>query len=160
MHDTIFFEGGYYVQLLAQTALIYKINKHKSVAGLSWDMQACLLVASLTKLTWVPDTRLFDSIFTYFEVGLTPLAAAACCYLCYKYFHTQAQDETPVYLRFVALAPMSMLLAILFHPGHGYFTQQTIIAFTIYIESVAMIPQLALMHSMPEVEALTSHYVR
>ena len=99
MNDLVFFVGGYYVQLAAMCTLVYKIRRTKSIHGLSWDTQLCVLIASVCKLAWVPDTRLFESVFTFLELGLSPVAAALSCYLCYKLIHTSYEGDIPFYFR-------------------------------------------------------------
>lgn len=51
------------------------------------------------------------------------------------------------------------LLAILVHPGSRFFSLQILVAFTIYVEAIALVPQLVTMGKSIDVENLSWTYV-
>jgi ER lumen protein retaining receptor len=63
------------------------------------------------------------------------------------------------YLRFYTLASVALVLAFFFHPSDTWIDVQILVAFTMYIEALGLLPQLWLMRKMYDVEPLTSHYV-
>merc|ERR1719321_1068263 len=83
------------------------------------------------------------------------------CYFCFKYRHTTTKHASTPF-RIWVLAPAALVLAFFFHPGEPedpWFTMQILVAFTMYMEALGLLPQLWLMRKMHEVEPLTSHYV-
>ena len=52
----VWFVFSYFLDDLACCMLIYKINKQKSIYGISIDTQICLLVAVLARVCFFTDT--------------------------------------------------------------------------------------------------------
>eukprot|EP00929_Paragymnodinium_shiwhaense_P016201 TRINITY_DN124405_c0_g1_i1.p1 TRINITY_DN124405_c0_g1~~TRINITY_DN124405_c0_g1_i1.p1 ORF type:complete len:221 (-),score=66.78 TRINITY_DN124405_c0_g1_i1:235-897(-) len=156
--EIFFFILGYYVQLAASAFLFYKIHKQRSIYGLSVDTQACYLLATLARCIWVMETRLVETFFAYLELFLSTVAACGLCFLCYKFYHTTVKHSI-YYLRVYITAPAALVLAFVMHPGDTWFSMQILVAFTMYMEALGLLPQLWLMRKMHEVEPLTSNYV-
>jgi len=160
--EVFLFILGYYVHLAASCLLFYKIWKQKSIYGLSVDTQGAFLLAAIVRCIWSLETRLVESaivgFFVYLELLLSTVAACGLTFLCYQLYHTTSKHSTP-YLRVYATAPAALVLAFFFHPGEGWMSMQILVAFTMYQEALALLPQLWLMRKMHEVEPLTSHYV-
>jgi len=57
------------------------------------------------------------------------------------------------------LAPVAAVLAFFFHPSDNWISIQILVAFTMYLEALGLLPQLWLMKKMYDVEPITSHYV-
>merc|ERR1719281_1160507 len=104
------------------------------------------------------ETRLVETAFAYLELFLSTCLALVLCYFCWKYHHTTTKHSIS-YLRIYVTVPLAMVLAFLFHPGPDWVSMQVLVAFSMYMEAIAMLPQLWLMRKMHEVEPLTSHYV-
>jgi|EP00927_Polykrikos_kofoidii_P068492 hypothetical protein len=149
---------GYYVHFAASCLLIYKINKQKSIYGLSVDTQLSYLFSIVVRWIWVMETRLVETKLAYLELILSTGAACSLTFLCYQYNHTTSKQPNSL-LRIFSTAPAAMALAFIFHPGDDWFSMQILVAFTNYIEAFGLLPQLNLMRKMHEIEPLTSHYV-
>eukprot|EP00916_Digyalum_oweni_P003035 GHVL01005520.1.p1 GENE.GHVL01005520.1~~GHVL01005520.1.p1 ORF type:complete len:194 (+),score=13.71 GHVL01005520.1:18-599(+) len=152
------FIGGYSIHLVASLLLIWKIHKSKSVYGLSFDTQVCYLLACISRCIWSVNTRLVETYAAYLELAASTIAAVVLCYLCHRYRHTtthQAWKGVSCWM----LVPVTLVVAMLFHPGMAWWSSQILVAFTMYIEAVALLPQQYLMRRMKEIEPITSHYV-
>jgi len=158
MRDIIFFVMGYLVQLVASCALLYKITKKRSVYGISVDTQIMFFISCICRCIWTIDTRLVETVWAYLELILSCAAAVGLVCYSHKYRHTNP-TQTPTFLQTPALLVAGAILAIFFHPGTAWFSYQTLIAFTMYNEALALIPQLYIMRQILEIEAMTSHYV-
>lgn len=156
--DIFIFVLGYWIHFMASCLLLYKIFKQKSVYGLSIDTQIAFLMAAVGRCIWTMDTRLVDTVFAYIELVFSTIIAGALVYMCWKYrFTTTKHAAAP--LRIWSLAPAALVLAFFFNPGTEWWTVQVLVAFTMYIEALGLLPQLWLMRNMHEIEPLTSHYV-
>jgi ER lumen protein retaining receptor len=156
--EILLFLIGYYVHLAASCLLMYKIWKQKSINGLAVDTQLAYLLAVIARCVWSMETRLVETKFAYLELGLSTAAACGLSFLCYSYYHTTLKHATP-FLRVYATAPVCLVLAFFFHPGEEWFSMQILVAYTMYQETLGLLPQLWLMRKMHEVEGMTSHYV-
>ncbi len=103
--------------------------------------QICFAVANISRCVWTLETRLIETNLAYCELIGSTLLSFGLCYLCYTY-NDATNIKPPRYLEALALCPIAMLLAFLFHPGDDWFTLQILVAFTMYIEAIGMIPQL------------------
>jgi len=130
----------------------------KSIYGLSPDTQISYLLATMSRWMWSLDTRLVETKLAYLELFLSLGTAVVLTVMVIKYRHTTTKKPAKC-LRVAPLCVVSLLLAFFFHPGHHWWTVQILVAFTMYIEAGALLPQLYLMRRMIEIEPLTSHYV-
>jgi len=153
-----FFITGYLIHFFASCILIWKIRSTQSIYGLSPDTQICYLLATVSRWLWALDTRLVETNLAYLELFLSLGTAVVLTFLVIKYRHTTTKKPAKC-LRVIPLSVVSLLLAFWFHPGHNWWTVQILVAFTMYIEAAALLPQLYLMRRMIEIEPLTSHYV-
>lgn len=156
--DIFLFVLGYIVQFLAAMLLGYKISKHQSIYGLSVDTQVAFFLANICRCIWTLDTRLIETWVAYGELVMSTVASGWLCYLCYKHYHTTIKHAV-WWARIQVLVPVAAVLAFFFHPSDQWFSIQILVAFTMYIEALGLLPQLWLMKNMHEVEPLTSHYV-
>lgn len=155
------FTIGYFFQLLGTLILILKIQKQKSTFGLCLDTQYLFLLGSISRCFWLNQTRLAKMPFALFElVGNTSLLVIAV-YLCEKYRHTATHSNSK-YLRYYSLALVCIVLSFFFHPGRKnsyYLSMQMLISFTMFSESLGLLPQLYIMRKAKEVEVMTSRYL-
>lgn len=158
MRDILFFVSGYMIQLVASSVLLYQVTAKRTFYGLSQDMQILFFVACCCRCVWTIDTRLVETVLAYMELIFSTAAAFGLVLYSQKYKHTNLKHP-PVWLQAPALLGIGAAISVLFHPGTAWFSYQTLIAFTMYIEALALIPQLYLMRHMLEIEPLTSHYV-
>jgi len=151
---------GYYVQLAASCVLSFRILKDKSISGLSFDTQIAYLLSTLVRIIWVMETRLVETTFAYIELLLSTGAAGWLCYNFYKYYDTSRLDRQPLdIMRVWVLAPIALVVAFLFHPGDDWMSMQVLVAFTMYMEAMALTPQLWLFRKASFVEGMNSNYV-
>ena len=65
--------------------LLFKINKQKSVYGISIDSQIALLLATLARCIWITDTRLSSMWLALSELCLAVCLHSLIVYLCVKH---------------------------------------------------------------------------
>lgn len=156
--DIFLFVLGYIIQFIAACLLFAKVSKQRSVYGLSIDTQICFVIANVSRCVWTLETRLIETNLAYCELLGSTILSFGIVYLCFRY-NDATNIRPPKYLEAVSLAPIAMVLAFFFHPGDDWFTLQILVAFTMYIEALGMIPQLWIMRKIYFIEPLTSHYV-
>ena len=157
----LLFTVGYFFQMIATCILILKINKQKSIHGLCLDTQLIFLLGSLSRCFWLNQTRLISLPFAIIELSGNTVLMFISVYLCYKYRHTIIHSITP-YLRWYTLTILCIVLSFCFHPGRKnsyYLSMQMLVSFTMFSESIGLLPQLHIMNKAKEVEAMTSKYL-
>jgi ER lumen protein retaining receptor len=134
--------------------LLLKIEKTRSCAGISGKSQI------LFALTYM--TRYLDVFTSFVSVYNTTMkfafvsASAFTVYLIYKkYRATYDQNHDTFRIEFV-LVPAA-ILALIFN--YSYTVLEVFWAFSIYVESVAILPQLFMVTKTGEAETITSHYL-
>lgn len=158
--DIFLFLLGYKVQFAAACLLALKIYKQKTIYGLSIDTQICFLIANISRCVWTLETRLVETPVAYGELILSTLVSMIIVYFCYRHSQDVSQVVSPPeYLTTKVLIPIAGVAAFFANPGHDWFTFQILVAFTMYAEALAMIPQLVIMRKIYFIEPLTSHYV-
>jgi len=162
--DIFLFVLGYIIQLIASAILFYRIQSVRSIYGLSIDTQICFLLSSLSRLVWTLNTRIYEAngafiTIAFLEMLCSVVSAFGLVYNFVKLRHTTTVS-VPVWMSYKVLVPISLTLAYLVNPA-GWFnvSSQLLVAFNMYVEAIALIPQLWLIRKMEDVEALTSHYV-
>lgn len=156
--DIFLFVLGYIIQCAATVMLMMKINYTKSIYGLSVDTQICFMLANISRCVWTLETRLVETKVAYMELLASTGVSICVCFLCYKYYHTTTKHAVS-YFRVYTLAPIALALAVLFHPSDDWISVQILVAFTMYLEALGLLPQLWLMRKMYDIEPITSHYV-
>jgi ER lumen protein retaining receptor len=143
--------------ILSFMILLHKIVKGKSAAGISRRTQELYLVVFVSRyidLFWN-----FSSMYNWFLKVLFISCSGAIVYFMrfgapQRATYNPELDAFPVqYL----LGPCA-LLGVLINQDH-YSPFEMVWAFSIYLEAVAILPQLFLLQKQGEVENLTSHYV-
>jgi len=166
--DVSLYEASCMLQSIAALVLVYKIWKEKTVYGICFDTQLCFLLAVIGRLYWANGTRLTDWTFSYVEVAVGILSAAAVCVLCHKFRHTALCDDAPgggfTIGKILIIAAISSGLVSFFrfyYTGRikSYSLNILTGSFSMWLEAFALLPQLHLMRRQPYVESLTSHYV-
>lgn len=149
---------GYLIQMIGSLLLLVKVWSKKSVYGLSSDTQICFLTSTLSRIIWSMDTRLVETYLAYAELIASSIVTLLLCFSVWKFHHTTTKEAWWP-LRALTLIPIALVFSLLFHPGNTILSLQLLVAFTMYVEAMALLPQLYLMRKMIEVEPLTSHYV-
>eukprot|EP01069_Polyplicarium_translucidae_P002660 Polyplicarium_translucidae@DN2095_c0_g1_i3.p2 len=94
----------------------------------------------------------------YAELIASTSIATLICVLVYRYRHTTIKQAWWP-LRSFVLLPLAAALAFVYTFHQEAVTKQVLVAFTMFLEAVALAPQLQLMMTMVEIEPLTGHYV-
>jgi len=157
--DIWLFVLGYIIHLLGSGLLLYKIKSQQSIYGLSIDTQVCFLVATVSRVIWTMETRLIDTYLAYLELFGACLASGYIVYLSFFKYYYSTTEHAQWYLRAPVLSAAAMVLAFFFNPSTDWWSTQILVAFTMYLEGLALVPQLWLMQRMDDIEPLTSHYV-
>jgi len=154
------------IQCFAFTCLWLKITQTKSVAGISGRslmLQAASCALRLCSTTWlngyVPVDGTGDWLYQLLDVCafLVVLQLLYCVFKSHRSMYQEEHDTFNVEL----MALGCFVLAVLVHPDlNNRPVFDTLWTTALYIDVVAMMPQLKLMTKIRgEVEALTSHYV-
>merc|ERR1719240_796691 len=96
MQDVALFVLGYCIQCVAALLLMYKIQKQKSIYGLSVDTQIGFFIANISRCIWTLDTRLVETTSAYLELICSTISSCVVLYLCYKYYYTTTKHATPL----------------------------------------------------------------
>jgi len=140
--------------LLAIIILLRKIWKTRSCAGISGKSQILFAV--------VYTTRYLDLITTYVSLYNTVMklffiaASYATCYLIYMKFKATYDHNHDTFRVEFLIAP-AVILALLIN--HDFTFLEILWTFSIYLESVAILPQLFMVSKTGEAESITSHYL-
>ncbi|KAF1353412.1 putative ER lumen protein retaining receptor [Delphinella strobiligena] len=136
--------------------LLHKMKMSSSAAGISFKSQFLYLMVYVTRyldLLWTDPTRsLYNTFFKIVFIG----SSAYTIYLMlndYKPTHDPNLDTFKVQY----LIGGSAVLAILF--PYKYVPSEMLWAFSIWLESVAILPQLFMLQRTGEAETITTHYL-
>ena len=79
------------------------------------------------------------------EITAAVVLHAYIIYLCFSYKDTIYKNVSNIYLKWPVLLIVCFLLSMIFHPGSKgeyFLTFQMFVSFTMFVEAVALIPQL------------------
>jgi len=169
-HDlglSTFMTLGVAIQCFAYTCLRLKISQQKSVAGISAQtliLQALSFALRLCSTTWlkgyIPVDSTGDWLYQVLDVSalLIILNILYCIFKSHRGTYSEEQDNN-FKVEIIALA--CFVFAVFVHPDlNNRPVFDTLWATALYIDVVAMVPQLALMSKIRgDIEALTSHFV-
>jgi ER lumen protein retaining receptor len=132
-------------------------NKHQSASGISFKSQFLYLLVYVTRYldllwTFYHIESLYNTVFKIIFIASTSYVV----YLMlndYKPTHDPNQDTFKVQYLLAA----SGVLAILF--PYKYTIAEILWAFSIWLESVAILPQLFMLQRTGEAETITTHYL-
>ncbi|XP_074598508.1 ER lumen protein-retaining receptor isoform X2 [Brevipalpus obovatus] len=140
--------------LLAIIILLLKIWKTRSCSGISGKTQILFTV--------VYTTRYLDLFFSYISLYNSVMkviflvASYATIYLIYfKFKATYDKNQDTFRIEFL-LGPCAVLALIL---NHEFSVVEILWTFSIYLEAVAILPQLFMVSKTGEAETITSHYL-
>lgn len=143
--------------LLSILILLHKMKTSSSASGISFKSQFLYLIVYLTRYvdllwTFYEPKSLYNTVFKIVFIG----TSAYTVYLMlndYKPTHDPNLDTFKVQY----LLGASAVLAILF--PYKYSFVEILWAFSIWLESVAILPQLFMLQRTGEAETITTHYL-
>lgn len=150
----IFRLAGDLSHLLAIIVLLLKIWKTRSCAGISGKTQILFTIVYLTRYLDLVTT--YISLYNSLMKLVFLLASGATVYMMYvKFKATYDHNHDSFRIEFL-LAPAAVLALLI---NHEFTVMEILWTFSIYLEAVAILPQLFLVSKTGEAETITSHYL-
>jgi len=136
--------------------LIQKIHTSRSCRGISFKTQALYVVVFVTRYLdlfvlgeWV---SLYNTVMKLFFIG----SSTYILYLMKVRFKPTNDPSIDTFRIEYVLGP-SAFLALIFN--HGFTFVEILWSFSIYLEAVAILPQLFILQRTGEAETITTHYL-
>ncbi|XP_076666359.1 ER lumen protein-retaining receptor [Andrena cerasifolii] len=140
--------------LLAIIILLVKIWKTRSCAGISGKSQ--ILFAIVYTMRYLDLVTTYISSYNTFMKIIFIAASCATVFLMYvKFKATYDHNHDTFRIEFLILPTLVLALLI----NHEFTVMEVLWTFSIYLESVAILPQLFLVSKTGEAESITSHYL-
>ncbi|RGB38795.1 ER lumen protein retaining receptor [Rhizophagus diaphanus] len=134
--------------------LLLKIQKTRSCAGISFKTQLLYAIVFVTRYldlftTWI---SLYNTLMKIFFI-------ASSIYILYlmKYKFRATYDPILDTFRIEFLLGGSVILALIFN--YDFIPMEILWSFSIFLESVAILPQLFMLSRTGEAETITTHYI-
>jgi len=140
--------------LLAILLLLWKIWKTRSCAGISGKSQCLFAMVFLTR--YLDLVTSFVSVYNTSMKVIFIVATVTTCYLIlmkFKATYDANHDTFRIEFLVVPVAGLSVLV------NHELAVMEVLWTFSIYLESVAILPQLFMISKTGEAESITSHYL-
>jgi ER lumen protein retaining receptor len=140
--------------LLAIIILLLKIWKTRSCAGISGKSQVLFFIVFVS--------RYLDLVTNFVSVYNTTMkiffiaSAAGTVYLMFIKFKATYDGNHDTFRVEFLLGPIAILALVL---NHEFSVMEVLWTFSIYLESVAILPQLFMVSKTGEAETITSHYL-
>jgi len=150
----VFRLAGDLSHLLAIIILLLKIWKTRSCAGISGRSQLLFALVFITRYL-----DLFTSFISVYNTVMKVfflVASMGTVYLMYMKFKA-TYDHNHDTFRIEFLLGPAVLLALFLN--HEFSVMEVLWTFSIYLESVAILPQLFMVSKTGEAESITSHYL-
>jgi len=140
--------------LLAILLLLWKVWKTRSCAGVSGKSQCLFAMVFLTR--YLDLVTSFVSLYNTSMKLIFIVSTVATCYLIFVKFkatYDANHDSFRIEFLVVPVAGLSVLV------NHELSIMEVLWTFSIYLESVAILPQLFMISKTGEAESITSHYL-
>lgn len=150
----IFRLAGDLSHLLAIIVLLLKIWKTRSCAGISGKSQILFAIVYLARYLDLFTTfvSVYNSVMKVVFIG----ASLATIFLMFAKFRaTYDRNHDSFRIEFLIIPTIILSLVI----NHDFTVLEVLWTFSIYLESVAILPQLFLVSKTGEAESITSHYL-
>jgi len=140
--------------LLAIIILLLKIWKTRSCAGISGKSQVLFAIVFIS--------RYLDLVTNFVSVYNTTMkvffiaSAVGTVYLMFVKFKATYDGNHDTFRIEFLLGPVAILALVL---NHEFSVMEILWTFSIYLESVAILPQLFMVSKTGEAETITSHYL-
>jgi ER lumen protein retaining receptor len=150
----IFRLAGDLSHLLAVVVLLAKIWKSRSCSGISGKTQILFAIVYTTR--YLDLFTNYISLYNSFMKIVFLSASFATVYLIYFKFRATYDSNHDTFRIEFLLAPVTLLALIV---NHEFTIFEVLWTFSIYLEAVAILPQLFLVSKTGEAETITSHYL-
>lgn len=140
--------------LLAMILLLVKIWRSKSCAGISGKSQ--ILFALVFTTRYLDLFSNFISIYNTVMKVVFLLCAYVTVYMIYWKFRKTFDIENDTFRLEFLLVPVTGLSFLV---NYSYTPMEVLWTFSIYLESVAILPQLFMISKTGEAETITTHYL-
>jgi len=139
--------------LLAILILLMKIWKTRSCAGISGKTQAMFALTFITRyLDLIHFVSLYNTVMKVIYIS----CSLATCYLMFvKFKATYDGNHDSMRAEFL-IVPAAGLACLV---NHDFAPLEILWTFSIYLEAVAILPQLFMISKTGEAETITSHYL-
>jgi len=169
-----FFSSGDFSFLLTLSSLVSMFSflmvlisceTGKSVKGVSLKMMECYLAIQLGRLCaivpfegYLPFDKTGDWLYQVVE-ALTFCLAGSIVYMC-RFRYDKTHDPATDTLNHLWLMGPSAVMALIFHPTLNSFLPSDMAwAFALYLESVAVLPQLFMFQKEGQAQPFTAHFL-
>lgn len=139
--------------MASQLILLYSIDRNKSINGLSLNTQILYVVVFVLRYLDVLTT--FSIYLTFMKLFFLGTSIYTVYLMTYKYQKTIRENIDTFPVKF--LVGPSALLSLIF--THAYSFREVTWSFSIWLESVAIIPQLYMLQRTGSAENITTHYI-
>lgn len=140
--------------LLAIIILLLKIWKTRSCAGISGKSQILFAIVYTTRYLDLITTYI-SAYNTFMKVIFMATSYATVFVMYVKFKATYDHNHDTFRIEFLLLPTFVLALLI----NHEFTIVEILWTFSIYLESVAILPQLFLVSKTGEAESITSHYL-
>lgn len=150
----VFRLAGDLSHLLAIIILLWKIWKTRSCAGISGRSQILFAMVYTTRYLDLLTNfiSVYNSVMKIVFIG-TSLATLYLMY--FKFKATYDRNHDTFRIEFLVLPVVILALVV----NHDFAPLEILWTFSIYLESVAILPQLFMVSKTGEAETITSHYL-
>lgn len=140
--------------LAAILVLLSKIWKTRSCSGISGKSQLLFALVFMTRYLdlFTHFVSLYNSTMKIFYL----ISSIGTCYLIFKKFKATYDRTHDTFRIEFLLIPAAILSLVL---NHEFEVLEILWTFSIYLESVAILPQLFMVSKTGEAESITSHYL-
>mmetsp|Transcript_24950 Transcript_24950/g.34383 ORF Transcript_24950/g.34383 Transcript_24950/m.34383 type:complete len:216 (-) Transcript_24950:266-913(-) len=148
--------AGDMTHLLSIVTLLLKIHATKNCAGVSLRTQELYALVFVTRYLDI----FFNFISIYNSVMKIIFISSSFTIIWYMRKHkvvSQTYDKEQDTFRYMFLIGPSILLALVLN--HDFTVTEVLWTFSIYLEAVAILPQLVLLQRTKNVDTLTGNYV-
>lgn len=140
--------------LLAIIILLLKIWKTRSCAGISGKSQILFSIVYIARYLDLVTT--FISVYnTVMKVVFIGASVATVFLMFVKFRATYDRNHDSFRIEFLLIPTVILALVV----NHDFTVLEVLWTFSIYLESVAILPQLFLVSKTGEAESITSHYL-
>ncbi|KAI0709626.1 ER lumen protein retaining receptor [Fomitopsis betulina] len=160
-HGSVYSSRGYLTVLVGDMShlasiliLLYKIQATRSVRGLSFKTQALYVTVFLTRYL-----DLFYDFVSVYNTFMKLFFISSSCYVLYlmKSQYRPTNDPSIDTFRVEYLLGPCVLLSLIFN--YQFTLAEILWSFSIFLESVAILPQLFMLQRTGEAETITTHYL-